>query len=313
MTPASFDGTPSTAAGGTFEIAALPDRDVAGLALLALAGALAAAARGASSGPRELFATERGLGEAALVAGAIVVLACLAARIFRSRPGGWATAALGGAVLVVDGFGAARAVPSAVFLLASFAFLLLVTVDRPSSGCGLGAGVLLGVAALLDPRVLVLAPLCAAPLFDRRFPPPIRRALAGSIVLGLALALAAGGVRYAFRGDRPRPASGSAVPGNSFARSRGDRPTGSIPERPRQTAPASPGHLLGIAWRCVGIGLAVRAGFRARRPGIRALALAALALSFAIPARFPSSRASIRDPILALYAAAGLAGVGKAP
>jgi len=80
--------------------------------------------------------------------------------------------------------------PLFLFLLTASGFLLLVAVDRPSSGMALGAGGALAFASLTRPSALALVPLLAAPLLDRRLPLRVRRALAGSALFGFALLLA---------------------------------------------------------------------------------------------------------------------------
>ncbi|HEY6928366.1 MAG TPA: glycosyltransferase family 39 protein [Thermoanaerobaculia bacterium] len=74
-------------------------------------------------------------------------------------------------------------------LLLGFAALLLAAADRRASRLAFLAGIALGAAALTRPSALALAPLLAAPLFDRRSPPRPRGRLAGLAILGFALAL----------------------------------------------------------------------------------------------------------------------------
>ena len=140
------------------------------------------------------------LWNAALGAAAVVVLAAVARRIFDSRA--IALAAGGIAALHPPFLYLSSQVQSeALYLsLASAAgFLLLVCVDRPSSGMGLLAGAVLAVAALVRPSALVLAPFLAAPLFDRRYPPRVRRSLAATALAGFCLALAPWTIRNAIR------------------------------------------------------------------------------------------------------------------
>ena len=76
-----------------------------------------------------------------------------------------------------------------MLLLLASAFLLLAASDRPSSNLAVLGGATLGAAALTRSSGLVLAPLLLAPLLDRRWPVRARGHLAGSALLGLALAL----------------------------------------------------------------------------------------------------------------------------
>jgi hypothetical protein len=87
--------------------------------------------------------------------------------------------------------------PLFMVLLLGTGFLLLVAVDRPSSGMALASGGALGLAALTRPSALALFPFLAAPLFDRAFPPRIRAALAGSAFVGAVLVLAPWTIRNA--------------------------------------------------------------------------------------------------------------------
>ncbi len=133
---------------------------------------------------------------------AVLVLASLAGRVAQSLP---AARVAGGAAALYPPFlllsPDSRNEPLFLLLALAAAFLLLVSVDRPSSGCALFAGASLAFAALVRPSALSLAPLLVAPLFDRRFPVPVRRALAGSALFGLvvvvlpAAALGAGAFR----------------------------------------------------------------------------------------------------------------------
>lgn len=130
----------------------------------------------------------------------VLVLASLALRVFASRraariAGVLAAVHPGFVVLSTD----IQSEPLFLFLLLASGFLLLVSVDRPSSGCGAGAGAALALAALTRPWALALAPLLAAPLFDRRFPASIRRVLAGSALFGFALVLLPWSIRNAIR------------------------------------------------------------------------------------------------------------------
>jgi 4-amino-4-deoxy-L-arabinose transferase-like glycosyltransferase len=119
------------------------------------------------------------------------LLALLSARIFRRR-----------AVALATGVGAAlhpaflwnsadvQSEPLFTTLLLAAGFLLLVATDRPSSTLALLAGSVLALAALTRASALALAPLLAAPLFDRRYPFRARTHLAGAALLGFVLALA---------------------------------------------------------------------------------------------------------------------------
>ncbi len=130
----------------------------------------------------------------------VVVLAAIARRVFASRE---VALAVGGIAALHPPFlflgSQIQSEPLYLVLAAAAGFLLLVCVDRPSSGMGLLAGGSLALASLVRPSALVLFPLLAAPLFDRRYPPRVRRALAGSAVLGFCLALAPWTLRNAVR------------------------------------------------------------------------------------------------------------------
>jgi len=133
-----------------------------------------------------------------LGAAMVLVLASIALRLFGSlraaRIAGVLAAIHPGFVIL---FTDIQSEPLFLLLLVAAGFLLLVSVDRPSSGCAVGAGIALAFAALTRPWALALAPLLAAPLFDRRFPSNIRRVLAGSALFGLTLALMPWSVRNA--------------------------------------------------------------------------------------------------------------------
>ena len=122
---------------------------------------------------------------------AVPILAALSARIFHRRDLAFATGALaaihpGLLSLSLD----LESEPLFLFLLVGAGLLLLAATDRPSSNLALAAGALAAAAALTRPSALALAPLLAAPLFDRRWPGRVRAHLAGSALLGLVLALA---------------------------------------------------------------------------------------------------------------------------
>lgn len=89
--------------------------------------------------------------------------------------------------------------PLFIFLLLLFAFLLLAGADRPSSLLAAAAGIALGLAALTRPAALSLIPLLFAPLFDRRYPARVRRALCGSAFLGIVLCVGPWTLRNAIR------------------------------------------------------------------------------------------------------------------
>ncbi len=122
---------------------------------------------------------------------AALLLAALSARLFRDRLAAVATglaAALhpGLVSLSTD----VQSEPLFLVLLLGSGYFLLAAADRPSSNLAVGAGVLLAAAALTRPSALCLAPLLAAPLFDRRYPVRARAHLAASGLLGCALGLA---------------------------------------------------------------------------------------------------------------------------
>jgi len=137
---------------------------------------------------------------ALLGAAFVVLLAAIARRVFASREIGLA---VGGIAALHPPFlflgSQIQSEPLYLVCAAAAGFLLLVCVDRPSSGMGLLAGGALAAASFVRPSALVLCPLLAAPLFDRRYPPRVRRALAGSAVLGFCLLLAPWTLRNALR------------------------------------------------------------------------------------------------------------------
>jgi hypothetical protein len=129
---------------------------------------------------------------AGAAAGALapLILAALAVRLFQNRT----IAAVAGIAAALD--------PSLVFLcadiqsetifvplLAAAGFALLAAQDRPSTSLAVGAGAVLGLAALTRPSTLALVPLLGAPLLDRRWPVRARIHLSGAAFFGLALAL----------------------------------------------------------------------------------------------------------------------------
>lgn len=137
---------------------------------------------------------------ASAVLGALgaVILAAIGGRLFRRRMVG-----------ILAGIGAAldpslvmvstdvQSEPLFLALLYAAGFLLLAAADRPSSTLALGAGILTGLAILTRPSALLVAPLLAALLFDRRWPLRARAHLAAAGVLGAALALAPWTIRNA--------------------------------------------------------------------------------------------------------------------
>ncbi len=128
---------------------------------------------------------------AALGASAALLLVALSARIFRRRSLAIATgiaAAVYPALVSLSTDVASE--PLFLVLLLSAGFLLLASADRPSSNLALLAGAATAAAALTRPSALVLVPLLAAPLFDRRHPPRVRWHIAGSALVGFFLTLA---------------------------------------------------------------------------------------------------------------------------
>jgi len=128
-----------------------------------------------------------------------VLLAALAARIFRRRSvavaAGLAAALDPGLVLLTTDI---QSEPLFVLLILSAAFLLLAASDRPSSNLAVLSGVFLAFAALTRPFALILAPLLAAPFGARRYPLRARAHLAASAFLGFLLGLAPWTIRNAF-------------------------------------------------------------------------------------------------------------------
>ena len=68
-------------------------------------------------------------------------------------------------------------------------FLLWVALKRPSSNFAVLSGACFALAASCQPAALVLSPLLAAPLLDRRHPLWARVHLTASGLLGLLLVL----------------------------------------------------------------------------------------------------------------------------
>lgn len=130
------------------------------------------------------------LANAVLGAAAPLALAAISARVFRRRG---LTVATGIAGALHPGFvysaADVQSEPLFLLLLAVWAFLMLAAADRPSSGLALAAGASLALSALTRPSALVLAPMLAAFLFDRRYPLRARAHISGAAFLGLLLTL----------------------------------------------------------------------------------------------------------------------------
>jgi 4-amino-4-deoxy-L-arabinose transferase-like glycosyltransferase len=122
---------------------------------------------------------------------AAVILAAIAARLFETRGvaiGVGIAAALDPSLVMVG-----SDVPSeslSLVLLLGAGFLLLASVDRPSSTLSLAAGILTGLAIVTRPPVLFVAPFLAAPLGDRRWPFRVRAHIAAAGILGVVVSLA---------------------------------------------------------------------------------------------------------------------------
>jgi 4-amino-4-deoxy-L-arabinose transferase-like glycosyltransferase len=131
------------------------------------------------------------IANAVLGALAALVLAGLAAKLFRRRSLAIAT---GAAAALHPGFiflsTDVQSEPLFLLLLLGAGWLLLSAADRPSSNLALLAGASLALAALTRPTGLALAPLLAAPLADRRYPARVRAHIAASALLGFVCALA---------------------------------------------------------------------------------------------------------------------------
>jgi len=135
---------------------------------------------------------------AALGSFAAVILAAIAARLFRRRGiaiGAGFAAALDPSLVMVTSD--VQSEPLFLVLLLGAGFLLLAATDRPSSSLAVAAGVLTGMAALTRPSALLVAPLLAAPLADRRWPRRVRAHLAAASICGAAVALAPWSIRNA--------------------------------------------------------------------------------------------------------------------
>ena len=144
----------------------------------------------ATLGHPENIALDKAVGAAA---GGLVapLLALLSIRLFRRR--GLAIAAgIAGALHPPFVLFSSDVESETIFipLLLSSGGLLLAAADRASTRLALPAGIALGVAALTRPSALALAPLLAAPLWDRRSPLRARSMLAAVAISGFLLALA---------------------------------------------------------------------------------------------------------------------------
>lgn len=135
---------------------------------------------------------------AALGSFSAVLLVLIGVRLFRNRTVAIA-AGVGGALdpSLVMVSSDVQSEPLFLVLLLTAGFLLLVAVDRPSSTLALVAGALTGLAALTRPSALMVTPLLAAPLADRRWPFRARAHLAAAAVCGLVLSLAPWTIRNA--------------------------------------------------------------------------------------------------------------------
>ncbi len=122
---------------------------------------------------------------------AVLLIAALAARMFRS---GAATLAAGAVAAIHPGLLSlstdVQSEPLFLVLLLCAGFLLLASGDRPSSNLALLSGAAVAAAALTRPSALLLVPLLAAPLLDRRYPLRARAHLCASALLGFGLLLA---------------------------------------------------------------------------------------------------------------------------
>ncbi|HEY6928365.1 MAG TPA: glycosyltransferase family 39 protein [Thermoanaerobaculia bacterium] len=138
------------------------------------------------------------IANAVLGALSALLLSALAARIFHSRGVAIAAGLVGaldpGLVLMTADI---QSEPLFILLILAAAFLLLSASDRPSSNLAVLSGLFLAFAALTRPFALILAPLLAAPLGDRRYPLRARGHLAASAVLGFLLGLTPWTIRNA--------------------------------------------------------------------------------------------------------------------
>ena len=145
---------------------------------------------------------------------AVLVLAALSARIFRSRGLAIATGVVA-AVHPAFVYAATdiQSEPLFLLLLLAAGYLLLTGTDRPSTSLTLASGGLLALAALTRPSALVLAPLLLAPLADGRYPLRARAHLSGAALAGFLFVLAPWTARNAvvFREPLPVNDAGGAV------------------------------------------------------------------------------------------------------
>jgi hypothetical protein len=129
---------------------------------------------------------------------AAVILAAIAARLFGKRGvaiGVGIAAALDPSLVMVSSD--VQSEPLFLVLLLGAGFLLLASVDRPSSTLSLAAGILTGLAILTRPSALLVAPLLAAPLGDLRWPFRVRAHIAAAGILGAVISLAPWTIRNA--------------------------------------------------------------------------------------------------------------------
>jgi len=145
---------------------------------------------------------------AVLGAAGALLLAMLSARIFGRRPIAVATGLVAAVhpsfvLLATD----VQSEPLFLVFLLSSGLLLLSAADGASGSRALAAGAILGLAALTRPSALALAPLLAAPLFDRRRPAGARLRVAAVAVAGLVLALVPWTLRNAARYQELIPVS----------------------------------------------------------------------------------------------------------
>ena len=148
---------------------------------------------------------------AVLGAVAALLLALLSARIFRRRAMAVATGLVAAVFpsLVVVSVGI-QSEPLFLVLLLAAGLGLLAAADRSSLAAACGAGAALGLAALTRPSALALAPLLAAPAFDRSAPSRAGRRLAAGAVLSFLAVLAPWTVRNALRFHEFIPVSDAA-------------------------------------------------------------------------------------------------------
>jgi hypothetical protein len=128
----------------------------------------------------------------------VVILAATASRLFGRRGtaiGVGIAAALDPSLVMVSSD--VQSEPLFLVLLLGAGFLLLASVDRPSTTLSLLAGILTGLAILTRPSALLVAPLLAAPLAARRWPFRVRTHLAAAGILGAVLSLAPWTIRNA--------------------------------------------------------------------------------------------------------------------